>query len=247
MKNNTIDYDHVSGIYDKVRTGDPEMVHQLMGGVALRSTSRVLDIGCGTGNNTLLFAKSTNTTVAGLDLSYGMLSQARTKAMALTFTHAPADVLPFGDSVFDFVFMTEVVHHLPDVPTTIAEAFRVLRTPGAFCIVTQSHPQIAMRMTSRFFLGTISVDQARYPSIPQLQNYLLEKGFSNVEPREYIFKPVRLGLDYLETVERRGYSMLHKISDEEYHRGLDDLQKTMRSRECLDYAAGYTFVWAFKT
>ncbi len=246
MSDKTIDYDHISRIYDKVRTGDPEMVHQLIDGVHLKPTSIVLDVGCGTANNTLLFAKSTNTTVAGLDLSFGMLTQARTKAMALTFTHAPADILPFSDSVFDFVFMTEVVHHLPDVPKTIIEVFRVLRTPGAFCIVTQSHPQIAMRMTSRFFPSTISIDQARYPSIPQLEGHLLATGFRKIEAREYVFNPIRLGPDYLDTIERRGYSMLHKISDEAYHQGLEDLRKTMHSEESLDYAAGYTFVWAYK-
>jgi len=222
------------------------MVHQLLSGVNLSPISRVLDVGCGTANNTLLFAKSTNTMVAGLDLSSGMLTQARTKAMALTFTQAPADALPFGDNVFDFVFMTEVVHHLPDVPSTIAEAFRVLRTSGAFCIVTQSHHQIAMRMTSRFFPRTISIDQARYPSISQLEDTLLTTGFSKVEPIEYTFSPVYLGSNYLETIERRGFSMLHKISDAEYNQGLLDLRSAMSNQDGLDYEAGYTFVWAYK-
>lgn len=246
MKSKTIDYDHVSRIYDIVRTGDPEMVHQLLSRINLNSSSRVLDIGCGTANNTLLFAKATSSRVVGLDLSYGMLAQARMKAFALSFTQAPADGLPFGDNAFDFVFMTEVIHHLPDVQTTVTESFRVLRETGAFCIVTQSHPQIAMRMTSRFFPGTISIDQARYPSISNLRNYLLQSGFHEVQPREYTFSPVPLGSEYLETVEHRGYSMLHKISDEEYNMGLANLREALSGGEPLEYAAGYTFVWAFK-
>ncbi|MCK5151821.1 MAG: hypothetical protein KAQ65_08270, partial [Candidatus Thorarchaeota archaeon] len=135
---------------------------------------------------------------------------------------------------------------LSDVPACINEIFRILGESGITCIVTQSHPQVASRMTSRFFPATISIDQARYPSIAQLERQMIDAGFSSVEPRSYTFAPVRLGADYLQTVERRGYSMLHKISDEEYHHGLAELQKTMSSGEPLDYSAGYTFVWGFK-
>ena len=246
MSNRTIDYDYVSSIYDSVRSGDPEMVHQLLSSIAPNNNPRVLDIGCGTANNTLLFAKASKTQVAGLDLSYGMLCEGSNKADELSFVQAPADKIPFLDSSFDFVFMTEVVHHLSDSPACIDEVFRILGESGRTCIVTQSHSQVATRMTSRFFPATISIDQARYPSIAQLERNMIDAGFSSVEPRSYTFAPVRLGADYLQTVERRGYSMLHKISDEEYHHGLAELRKTMSSGEPLDYSAGYTFVWGFK-
>jgi hypothetical protein len=101
-------------------------------------------------------------------------------------------------------------------------------------------------MTSRFFPATIPIDQARYPSIHELEMQMQEAGFSEVEPRSYTFTPVRLGEKYLHTVERRGFSMLHKITNEEYQEGLAKLREAMASQETLDYAAGYTFVWAFK-
>ncbi|MHA1906765.1 MAG: class I SAM-dependent methyltransferase [Candidatus Thorarchaeota archaeon] len=246
MSNKTIDYDHVSSVYDLVRSGDPEMVHQLLTGITPHQNLRVLDVGCGTANNTLLFAKASKTQVTGLDFSHGMLREACKKAVGLSFVQAPADSVPFPDASFDFVFMTEVVHHLPDVPSAINEMFRILDETGTVCIVTQSHPQIASRMTSRFFPATIPIDQARYPSIPELEKHILDAGFSRFNPQSYTFAPVRLGAEYLQTVERRGYSMLHKISDEEYKLGLSELRKTMTSGEPLDYSAGYTFVWAFK-
>jgi SAM-dependent methyltransferase len=246
MSDKTIDYDHVSSVYDSVRTGDPEMVHQLMSGIEIDKNLRVLDVGCGTANNTQLFAVASKAQVTGLDISFGMLSEATKKDFDLSFIQAPADNLPFHDASFNFVFMTEVVHHLPDVPTTIQEIFRVLTKSGTACIVTQSYPQIAERMTSRFFPATISIDQARYPSIRELETQMQGAGFSGVEPRSYTFKPVRLGSKYLHTVERRGFSMLHKITNEEYQEGLTKLRKAMASEEALDYAAGYTFVWAYK-
>lgn len=242
----TIDYDQFSGIYDKVRAGNPEMVYQLLQGLDIDSTMKVLDVGCGTANNTLLFSKVTNADVVGLDLSSGMLTQARSKAPILSFTNACADILPFKDGVLDFVFMTEVVHHLPDVRATMNDIFRVLRPSGAICIVTQSHPQIDMREVTRFFPGSSAIDKKRYPSIPSLEESLHNAGFSEIKSNPYLFAPIRLGPEYLTVIEKRGFSFLHKLSDEEYENGLNELRIAMSGGEPLDYSAGYTFVWAYK-
>ncbi|MHA1934669.1 MAG: class I SAM-dependent methyltransferase [Candidatus Thorarchaeota archaeon] len=242
----SIDYDSVSKIYDEVRAGDPEMIHQLLQGAPLKPSSLVLDIGCGTANNTLLFSKTSGTFVIGLDLSSGMLKTAQKKTEGIELVQAPTNRLPFNGESFDFVFMTEVVHHLSDVESTLQEMQRVVSSQGASCIVTQSHEQIAERMTSKFFPATIEIDQERYPSIGELESSLRHAGFEKTTPRTYKFAPVRLGRDYLETVEKRGYSMLHKISDDEYDEGLTQLRKALAQEHHFDYSAGYTFVWAFK-
>jgi len=244
--NKSIDYDRVSAIYDEVRTGDPEMVHQLMLGIEPTPSLRVLDVGCGTANNTLLFAKASGAKVLGLDLSFGMLCEACGKATTLSFIQAPADAIPFLGNSFGFVFMTEVVHHLPDIDEALRQIYHVLHQGGISCIVTQSHKQIEGRMTSRFFPSTTAIDQSRYPSIISLENSLRDAGFSKVHTDSYHFKPVRLGDDYLQTVEKRGYSMLHKISDAEYEEGLNNLRNALKNRSWLDYSAGYSFVWATK-
>ena len=246
MFKKTIDYDKVSKIYDQVRTGDPEMVQQILNGISLNSHSLVLDVGCGTGNNTLLFTAAIVAKVAGLDISFGMLGKAREKTQHLPFIQAPADCLPIMDNSLDFVFMTEVIHHLPDIPKTLKELCRVLHVGGFICIVTQSHAQIDGRQTSRFFPGTAQVDKERYPDIDAIEHMLLTAGFANVIPREYNFKPVRLGNEFLETVSKRGFSMLHKISEAEFEKGLQDLKIAYQNGDSFLYSAGYYFVWATK-
>ena len=73
MFRKTIDYDKVSKVYDQVREGNPEMVAQLLEEVSLTESSFVLDVGCGTGNNTILLAAAVPAKIVGLDISYGML------------------------------------------------------------------------------------------------------------------------------------------------------------------------------
>ena len=246
MFRKTIDYDKVAKVYDQVREGNPEMVLQLLEEVSLTDSSLVLDVGCGTGNNTALLASTIPARVAGIDISYGMLQKACEKRSQVPLVQAPADNIPFASNSFDFVYMTEVLHHLPDIPTTFQEIHRVLKKSRLLCIVTQAHKQIDKRMTSRFFPGTASVDKERYPDIDVIEELLLEAGFSAINPKEYIYKPVRLGPEYLETIEKRGFSMLHKISKEEYEQGLEDLRVAFQQDEELLYYAEYSFVWATK-
>ena len=242
----SIDYDRVSKVYDNVRAGDPEMIHEILQRVDLDGNSMVLDVGCGTGNNTLLFAAVTHVRLIGLDISFGMLEKASAKSRRVPLVQAPADILPFASETFHFVFMTEVIHHLAEPDLSIMEIHRVLRNGGSVCIVTQSHKQIDNRMTSRFFPASASVDKERYPDIDVIARYMLQAGFSSVTPKEYMFKPTKLGEDYLNTVQNRGYSMLHKISNEDYEKGVIGLKRAFESGEELTYSAGYTFVWATK-
>ena len=246
VREKSIDYDKVSKIYDNVRVGDPEMVHQILQGVNLDRDSLVLDVGCGTGNNTLLFAETTHAQVTGLDISYGMLEKAREKSKQVPLVQAPADNLSFTNETFQFVFMTEVIHHLPNPQSSINDIHRVLKKEGSLCIVTQSHNQIDGRMTSRFFPASARVDKERYPDTDVIEELMLNSGFNRVSLNEYQFRPTQLGEEYLNTARNRGYSMLHKISQEEYERGLQALEIAFARGEKLTYSAGYSFVWGFK-
>jgi len=246
MFRKTIDYDKVSEVYDKVREGNPEMVHQILDGVSLSESSLVLDVGCGTGNNTILLASSVQASVVGLDISNGMLQKANEKQSQVSLVQAPADCIPFASETLDFVFMTEVLHHLPDVHTTTREICRILKNAGSLCIVTQSHTQIDRRMTSRFFPASAAIDKERYPDIDVIEELLFKAGFSVVNPKEYTYSPVRIGEEYLETVKKRGFSMLHKIGREDYEKGLEELEAAFQQNEVLMYSAEYSFVWATK-
>ncbi|NHJ14359.1 MAG: class I SAM-dependent methyltransferase [Candidatus Thorarchaeota archaeon] len=246
MPDKSIDYDAISKIYDKVRFGEPEMVYHLLQEKEFSTDSVILDIGCGTGNNTLLFQEATKAQVYGIDPSIGMLHEAIGKARSIHFTQAIAESIPFNDASFDMVFMTEVVHHLQDMEAALSEIHRVLRNRGHLCIATQSHMQIEERMTSRFFPATVAIDKARYPDIPRIEATLMSLGFRAVWSRSCKFAPVTLGEEYLNTVSRKGYSMLHKIPEAAFQTGLKALREAFERKESLDYAAGYTFVWAAK-
>jgi len=111
----------------------------------------VLDIGCGTG--TLAIAawrrSQPHGSVCGVDVSTSMIAAARRKGRpfkpnaSLRFLEAEAVALPFGDSIFDTVMITTVMHMLldPERSPALKEASRVLRPGGRLLLVDYGGPQ----------------------------------------------------------------------------------------------------------
>ena len=110
-------------------------------------TDFVLDVATGTGFTALAFAPSVET-VIGLDVSPGMLEQARRQAgerkVANTvFQEGEAEALPFPDGSFDIVTCRIASHHFLSVEKFLAEATRVLKPGGRLALVDTTVPDDA--------------------------------------------------------------------------------------------------------
>jgi ubiquinone/menaquinone biosynthesis C-methylase UbiE len=113
----------------------------------LRDGQRVLEIGCGTGNLTVL-AKRMHPGVdfTGSDPDPLALDRARRKARgAATFDRGYAQELPYPDGSFDVVLSALMLHHLPtDVRTlAVSELRRVLRPGGRVLVADFGGPMTA--------------------------------------------------------------------------------------------------------
>ena len=114
---------------------------------------RLLDLGCGTGDLAIEFARRADAGVEvfGLDYSAPMLERARRKAKRagcedrITFVHGTADAMPFPDHHFDAVGISFAFRNLtyrnPLRDPHLAEVLRVLRPGGRYVIVESSQPE----------------------------------------------------------------------------------------------------------
>lgn len=242
----SVNYNEISKTYDDVREGDLALIQRLIQALPPRPDLRILDIGCGTGNYTDLFQKLTQAQVFGVDPSEGMLEKARQKNAAVTFKTGLADNIPFANDFFDFTYMTDVIHHVPDIKAMFTEIWRVLKSGGMGCIVTQSHQQIEARPIAHYFPGTARVDKERYPDIPEIIQAAASQNFIQLEFEILSEKPAILDNSYLELVRKKGYSMLHLISDEEYRTGLLTLEGVFDTGPVIVQPSGATLVWYTK-
>lgn len=245
-----VNYNEISKIYDTVREGDVILINHFLQELPPAASLNILDVGCGTGNYANLFQKATQSKhcqVYGIEPSEGMISKARQKNSQVIFRQATAEDIPFEADFFDFVYMTDVIHHIPDVRKMFAEIQRILKPQGKVCIATQSHRQIEKRPIAQFFPGTVRVDQERYPDIDQVIAAGQFRGLVYLK-QEILFEgeAVDLGADFLELARKKGYSMLHLLTEEEYQIGLRKLENTLQSGSIRAKAAGETLVWFTK-
>jgi ubiquinone/menaquinone biosynthesis C-methylase UbiE len=99
----------------------------------LTAGMRVLDVGCGTGNQSLPAAR-TGARVTGVDIAPHLLAQARERAgkenLGIEFIEGDAEELPFGDGEFDVVFSMFGAMFAPRPDKVVTELVRVCRRQG---------------------------------------------------------------------------------------------------------------------
>jgi SAM-dependent methyltransferase len=129
------------------RGGDVQgRIHQLLIDSA-RSRGRMLDIGCGSGQLLIRFAKSGQGEYVGLDhwgddWEYSRAQAERNARVegveGVRFVHGSASRLPFGDAEFGTVVSCLTFHEVRDAADktgSVAEALRVLEPGGRFSFV----------------------------------------------------------------------------------------------------------------
>lgn len=96
---------------------------------------RILDVGCGLGDDAVALAKlvAPGGQVVGVDGSRAMIEAARSKfkgVEGLTFEVADAASLPFEDASFDACRVDRVLQHIASPTPVVREMVRVLRPGG---------------------------------------------------------------------------------------------------------------------
>ncbi|MGW0162061.1 class I SAM-dependent methyltransferase [Mycobacterium sp. NPDC003323] len=106
-----------------------------------RGCTQIADIACGTGILADRIQRELRPEeVYGLDMSDGMLAQARKRSAQIRWMTAPAEELPFRDEFLDAVVTTSAFHFF-DQPSALAEFHRVLGPGGMVAVTTMSPRQ----------------------------------------------------------------------------------------------------------
>jgi len=100
---------------------------------------RVLDVGCGLGNDLSRFARG-GSRVVGVDLSERAVALSREnfaqRGLAGEFRVMNGEALDFPDGSFDLVYCHTVLHFTPEPARMIREIHRVLRDDGTAILMT---------------------------------------------------------------------------------------------------------------
>ena len=99
---------------------------------------RVLEIGCGMGYHTELLIRA-GAQVTSVDISPTSVNATRQRLqvnnLSATVQQADAELLPFNDKAFDFVWSWGVIHHSSRTGKIVRQIHRVLVPSGACCVM----------------------------------------------------------------------------------------------------------------
>ena len=142
-----------------------------------RGSKRIADVACGTGILTdRIETELRPEEVYGLDMSDGMLAQARQRSDRVRWMKAPAEELPFADEFLDAVVTTSAFHFF-DQPAALREFHRVL-APGGLAAVTTiglSQPGPLQRLSANL------CNPAHSPSPREMRALFEDAGFTIVD------------------------------------------------------------------
>src|SRR5262249_4427722 len=113
----------------------------ILDGLRLRNGGRVLDLGCGLGDDTFRIAERVGASgrATAVDGSTGMIAEARgraeTRGLPVDFEVGDSQALRFAEGTFDGVRAERMLMHVPDADRAIGEMARVLVPGGRISVL----------------------------------------------------------------------------------------------------------------
>lgn len=153
----------------------------------LKSGDRVLDVGCGTGWSVrYLKERIPGLEVEGMDLSPGMLEEARRLDPASTYFEGDVCAIDRPDASFDAVITVYTSRNFPDLEGSVRDMMRVLK-PGGTLLVLDSFPARDGSLWGGFqklWMGRVVPLLVRPFADPKAYSYLAESIQNHVRADE---------------------------------------------------------------
>lgn len=239
----TVDYDKIASDYVQHRQVHPEVLKRLVSTGNPSRNSKVLEVGCGTGNYILAMKRLVGSQCWGVDPSQGMLARARSRSGGIYLHLGRAEDMCLRSDCFDLVFSVDVIHHIEDRPACFQEAYRVLASGGKVCTVTDSEWIIRHRWPlAGYFPETVEPELERYPRISELRGLMEQAGFSrmNEESVEFPYQ-----LTDIQAYRDKAFSALHLIPKDAFRRGVEWLERDLGAGP-IPCVSRYVLLWGVK-
>jgi SAM-dependent methyltransferase len=170
---------------DSAHPGGLPMTKKILSELAVDNDTKLLDLGCGTGQTLSFIAKNLPCKITGVDINDKMLHKAairfKDQNYAIELVRADVQQLPFPSGTFD-IALSESVTVFTHISKALREYNRVLKAGGIL---------IAIEITARPSLGTREAGEIcsiynieEVPTCSQWECKLLQAGFSDVESYE---------------------------------------------------------------
>lgn len=223
MTSKSIVFDRAVDYYDETR-GFPPGVQEQVAALFVQAgnlthSSRVLEVGIGTGRIALPLARHVHS-VTGVDLSRGMMNRLRAKRTDQWIDLAEGDItrLPLAAQRFDAAVAVHIFHLIPEWRRALDEIVRVLR-PGSLLLYGRSERQYLIDLSNEAIRAALpsSAGRAVGAREPEAREYMRLAGWREpMEPLYFRFTIEQTPQAYLDQISRRVWSHLWHLTNEEH-------------------------------
>lgn len=238
-----LDYDAMAREYAQHRQVHPEVLKSLISTGGLHSGSRILDVGCGTGNYIVALENAVGCSCWGIEPSEQMLIRAQERTTTALLRPGGAEQLDCPDDSFDLVFSVDVIHHVDDRQAFFYEGYRVLRESSRICTVTDSEEIIRHRQPlSVYFPDTIALELQRYPRVSNLRELMRVAGFTDLQ--EAVVELCYSTSD-IQMYRDKAFSSLHMLPAKSFQEGWHRMEEDLRTGP-IPVVSRYLLLWGSK-
>lgn len=216
-KQQVIDFFNSRTTYDYEGKGHPENAKRLLDFVQVQPGQTILDLATGTGLVAIPVAKvvAPKGSVIGVDMSTGMLAQAKAKIKAediknLELIEADVELIDFNNEKFDLIFCCSALVFISDIPALLNKCYRWLKPGGCLAFTSSdkgSHLSEVRIIVCKDLFGIDLPHIIRPLWTPEKCTKLLQNsGFQNIEIEQHLFRRERINDNYVFTqIEKEFY------------------------------------------
>ncbi len=257
-----VDYDEMSERYNAGRHLDDWQVKPmkpvLRAHLSMTAT-RIVDVGSGTGQWSGRLARWFDVDVIGVEPSTGMRANALMHDR-VSYVAGAAEHLPLRTSTVDAAWLSVVVHHFDDLAAAAHELRRVI-VPGGAVLVRTAVPDLFPRdpepveacvraagMRGTVLYPALLFPSSRevidtFPSLAELDGAFGAAGFTRIDARLVAQGQASSMREFRDRVAVRADSTLTPLSDEEFQRGMAQLDQLVAAEtEPMPVVAALPFV-----
>ena len=223
--------------YDFEGRGHPENARRLLDFVPIQPGQTILDLATGTGLLAIPIAKAFEQkgSVIGVDMSTGMLAQAKAKIEAegiqnLELIESDVELVDFESEQFDLIFCCSALVYISDIPTLLDKCYRWLKPGGCFAFTSSNKGSHLSEVKVKVCKDLFGID---LPHIikplwtsEKCTKLLQNSGFKNIEIEKHLFRKDKIDYNYGSTqMEKEFYPRGNPL------RNLSEAQKELLQTE----------------
>lgn len=182
-------FDRLASTYDKSFSGyNPRKnYNNIIDMINLKKVSRILDVGCGTGEILNILSKQNKKyELYGVDISKKMIEVAvkKDKAKKIKYICCDSENIPLKDNYFDLIITSESFHHYPNPNNVLKEFKRVLKANGRIILCDMYRPYIIRKIMNFMFYFTNTGDVKMY-STKEMSKMLEYNNYKIISFKKY--------------------------------------------------------------